>query len=325
MNGEIVPFGKYKGQPVETLTADADYCEWLIAQPWFSSKYRNVYNIVIQGGAEPQDSPEHNEMQARFLDDGWCFALADLLRPRRKGTYGLEAARKLLDADPGYQAFRDCCELKTYPAEIVPRRFEDRGWDVVYGVEPASISARRTRLVPPLPACSCTCDHTACAANARCRGGSGYCRHDSDGWHREREGIDSTWHCCDDCYWSSKGPLTYDQRSWLKETLHEFQPGYGGIVRVELKPDLGDDYPAVLRQVTGYPGDYADRRCVVARRYAFERVTWDQVRKIFAASQVTLLAESEITSPPSPADAPDPEGQALALVEDRLGGEVVAP
>jgi hypothetical protein len=47
LTGEIVPFGKYKGQPVETLAADPDYCEWLIAQPWFTAKYRNVYNIVV--------------------------------------------------------------------------------------------------------------------------------------------------------------------------------------------------------------------------------------------------------------------------------------
>ena len=27
MPGEVVPFGKYKGQPVEVMAADTDYCE----------------------------------------------------------------------------------------------------------------------------------------------------------------------------------------------------------------------------------------------------------------------------------------------------------
>lgn len=33
MSGEVVPFGQYKGQPVEVMAADTDYCEWLAAQP----------------------------------------------------------------------------------------------------------------------------------------------------------------------------------------------------------------------------------------------------------------------------------------------------
>ena len=312
---EVVPFGKYKGQPVETLAADSDYCEWLTAQTWFRERYGNVYNTIINYGAEPQDSPEHNEMQARFLNDEWCFALADLLRPRRKHTYGVEAARKLLNADPNYQAFHECCELEIDEPAIEPRQFEDQGWDVVYGIEGASIFARRTKLVPPLPACTCECDHTDCYDDAKCRGGRAYCRHDG---HEKGRGISYHYHCCDGCYWAHDGPLTREQRQWLEGAHHSYEPPYGGLIRAELKPDLGDDYPSVLRQVTGYRSEYRDIRCVVVRRYAFERVTWDQVRKIFAASQITLLAEAEITA------APTPEDQALALIQNQLGAEVIA-
>jgi hypothetical protein len=310
---EIVPFGKYKGQPIETLAADSDYCEWLIAQPWFSAKYKNVYNVVINYGAEPQDSPEHNQMQARFLNDEWCFQLADLLRPARIGTYGLDAARRLLNASACYRAFRDCCELEESEVGAIPR-FEDRGWDVTYTVEPASIYTHRTRLVPPLPACSCTCDHADCYEDAKCQDGNRYCPHSRCG----KRGIDSIDHCSDECYWSSAGPLTSEQRRWLEEKDHYYAPVYEGRIRVELKPDLGDDYPSVLRQVNGYPHDYGDKRCVVVRRYGFEHVTWEQVRKIFAASQVILLAESEIKA------AGDPEQQGLALVKQVLGAEVVS-
>jgi len=35
MTGDIVPFGKYKGQPVEALQGDPAYADWLAAQPWF--------------------------------------------------------------------------------------------------------------------------------------------------------------------------------------------------------------------------------------------------------------------------------------------------
>jgi hypothetical protein len=47
---------------------------------------RRECNIIINYGAEPQDSPEHNQMHARFLEDEWCFARADLIHPNRKNT-----------------------------------------------------------------------------------------------------------------------------------------------------------------------------------------------------------------------------------------------
>jgi uncharacterized protein (DUF3820 family) len=32
MAPNLVPFGKYKGQPVEVLAQDREYCDWLDAQ-----------------------------------------------------------------------------------------------------------------------------------------------------------------------------------------------------------------------------------------------------------------------------------------------------
>lgn len=214
---EIVPFGKYRGQPVEVLAADADYCEWLTAQPWFRDRYLTIYNTVINYGAEPQDSPEHNQMQARFLDDAWCFALADLLEP----------------------------EHQARPGSIANRQFETDGWDVAFSVfgpwgrrvfdGTSDLYGPRTRWEP--------CLHVNPSE-------------------------------CDECRTCPQGPS----------------------VKVECKPDLGDDYPAVLRQVQRYMAGehFTGTACVLVRRHAFEGVTWEQVRKIFAASRVKLVAESEL-------------------------------
>lgn len=213
MTSEVVPFGKYKGQPVEVLAADTEYCEWLTAQPWFKARYLNVYNTVINYGAEPQDSPEHNQMQARFLDDDWCLALADRLTPERPDG----------------------------PEEILNRRFETGGWDVAFSVYgppgyneyvPNSISRYRRK----------PCPHGAECAR-----------------------------CVQQCHLDA---------------------------HVECKPDLGDDYPAVLRQVQRYISSerfgFSGTSCVLVRRHAFEAVTWEQVQKIFAASGIKLLTEDDI-------------------------------
>jgi hypothetical protein len=36
--GEVVPFGKYKGQPVEVMMADASYCESALAKAWLPKR-----------------------------------------------------------------------------------------------------------------------------------------------------------------------------------------------------------------------------------------------------------------------------------------------
>ena len=73
-NGEIVPFGKYKGQPVERMMADASYCEWALAQPWFRERFAALFALIVNGGDLDADTPEHNRMQALFLDGDMCVA-----------------------------------------------------------------------------------------------------------------------------------------------------------------------------------------------------------------------------------------------------------
>lgn len=67
MNIEVLKFGQFKGQPVEVLADHPDYVEWLLQQPWFKQKYQAQYNIIINNFAVPNDTPEHNKLQAKFL------------------------------------------------------------------------------------------------------------------------------------------------------------------------------------------------------------------------------------------------------------------
>jgi hypothetical protein len=68
----VVPFGKYKDRPVDAMMEDQKYLQWLLAQPWFSDNYPQIYTIVVNQGVEPVDSPEHNAMQAKFLELELC-------------------------------------------------------------------------------------------------------------------------------------------------------------------------------------------------------------------------------------------------------------
>jgi len=74
MKIETIPFGKYKGQPVEVLQSDAQYLEWLRNQDWFISRYPQINQVIINNFGEPTDSPEHNALVARFTDKTFCIA-----------------------------------------------------------------------------------------------------------------------------------------------------------------------------------------------------------------------------------------------------------
>lgn len=217
MANEVVPFGKYKGQPVEVLLADESYREWLMAQEWFRARYTTIYQTVINYGGEPQETPEHNEMQASFLDDERCFRLAKIM-------YSLnEVFRHSWSAVRGDEETRALIKSQYEAPEVERRWFESGGWDVVYRL------------------------------------------------------------------------------NWLP---------WGEDIRVELKPELGDDFPAVLRQVKNHRHnkDYRGRECVVIRRASFEKVTWEQVAAMFAASGITLLREAQISIEEIPSPDRSKEG-----------------
>jgi len=77
---EIIPFGKYKGQPLEAIKHDEQYLDWLSSQDWFREKYANIYQqIIVNNFTEPADTPDHNKMQSKFLNKDYCLKV--LIKP----------------------------------------------------------------------------------------------------------------------------------------------------------------------------------------------------------------------------------------------------
>lgn len=74
MKNSIVPFGKYKGQPIEAMQADHQYVEWLTQQDWFKSRYSQINNIIINNFNQPSETPEHNKLVALFTDKLFQYA-----------------------------------------------------------------------------------------------------------------------------------------------------------------------------------------------------------------------------------------------------------
>jgi hypothetical protein len=106
----LMPFGKYGGTPVQdVLIADRACCMWLCQQPWFRADYPQLHALFAQNGAAPRATPEHNDMQLRFMDDRWCLRLNSTLW--------------------GFDPYKDEADV------TVEREFESRrGWDVRFRI-----------------------------------------------------------------------------------------------------------------------------------------------------------------------------------------------
>jgi uncharacterized protein (DUF3820 family) len=76
----LVPFGKYRGRSVSEMRSDTNYMQWLTMQPWFRERFGAMYVFVTQG-VQQRDSPtpEHNALQARFVDAGYRLAVLNAL------------------------------------------------------------------------------------------------------------------------------------------------------------------------------------------------------------------------------------------------------
>ena len=83
----IIPFGKYKGQPIEVLQADKQYTEWLSQQDWFKEKYATFQTLIINNFNTPQDSPEHNKLAELFLNDEFCWKVFKFCKSRVTKEY----------------------------------------------------------------------------------------------------------------------------------------------------------------------------------------------------------------------------------------------
>ena len=242
---EIVPFGKYKGQPLEVLRSDPEYCEWLTAQGWFREKHDAVYQLIINNFGEPAETPEHNRLQAMFLDNTLCLQLL-----RKLGWETLDKERMIAtaqkalnetrgkiekDSDSYYSRKKDweynIKELETFLTHYpnvendqikIEYEFEHSGWDV--------------KIIAKLPFA--------------------------------------------DAMWRADG---------LRNIVYQVS------CAVEVKSDVSDDYPAILRQMKANERIYkADYRTLVFDKFIATGATLEQVKQIFRSSGFHVLPFTEI-------------------------------
>lgn len=263
MSNPVVPFGKCKGQPVERMLEDKSYAEWLLAQDWFKNRFGPLYTVVINHGQEPVDTPEHNALQAKFLDFDFrvAFVKATVWHQNACDELGKRAKSSLADYSEAYREFNaraDVCETKHC------LRYRVRTGNLE-GKEPCYYSAchwcweplRKVHyssncgLLPPLP----------------------------------RVRLNTT--IGEPCFEKDFVDVIFTSRVhaiWAEDSKNNYSESNYAELRVEIKPAMGDDYPAVLRQCHKRHSTH-----VLCARYTGVGVPKDRVPDIFTASGIDLV------------------------------------
>ena len=255
----VIPFGKHKGSTVaEVLARDPQYAEWLLGQGWLAERFAELHAAILSRGAATDDSPEHNVIQARFLDP--VFQVAFVLAMGTKlDDYRTVAIRQGIDwmRDP---EMRQLDNQSAYAS------------DQKYAEIEAKREERRRQILAATPIST----HLNMRATFEQRG--------IDVVLVLRFTPNSPYDQARDGY-AFFSPNSYgvspDSPNFSHSTV-------GRDWKIEIKPSLGDDFPAVMRQMARL-GAWV----LVIDRFAAV-VPLETVRAMFQANHIRLITVREI-------------------------------
>jgi len=281
-DSKLIPFGKYAGQPIEVLRNDPSYVQWLMGKDWFRNRFTAIHTLIVNNFGEPTETPEHNTLQAQFLDDGFCRKLLAKLEwpPVTEGArFVRERRAKHLEG-------------ALAKAEATLSELQKPSWDESHAVNEAERYADNPSMAERVD---------------RARERAAQYREKRLATLAEAEATIA--HCRIELAAPSvllpeiKLRREFEARGWdvcLEASASRPPLGYldGLTVYIELKPTLGDDFPAALRQMKAnrrLPRGYDHGEMVlIFDRFTASGVTCDQMKAMFAASGFRVFTLAEI-------------------------------
>lgn len=303
---ELVPYGKYKDQPLGVLLVDDEYAIWLMQarQAHLRRHHPQLLQWLHKQFGPPASTPEQNRLQNRFLQPEFCVQLLLRVQPglaQRLAAAVSEAA--LLDAWRARLPSRIALRYEDYrPAERfgaedevpeshqrhrqrvlqalereIPRLVFDTpealpGTVPVVAVEGMPAAGRAWE--PVLQLTQAVFEEAGAQVQFRARA---RLRVRVDGGPRELAA-------------GPEAPATLeDDGDVLAEVAFEDE------VRVELRAQLGDDYPSVLRRMRA-------QRCnvLLVHRFEADGACWEELNEVFARRGIRVALLDEVLMTPVP-------------------------
>ncbi len=67
-----IPFGIHKGKDlISLMNNDPEYIKFLLNRPWFKDNFKDHYTLIINNFGEYHETPIHNAMQVKFLEEDY--------------------------------------------------------------------------------------------------------------------------------------------------------------------------------------------------------------------------------------------------------------
>lgn len=269
----LVPFGKYKNQPFEVLLTDAGYAMWLLssAHDKMEKQFPALLAFLIGRYGNPENTPAHNRLQNRFLDENFAVQFA------------LAVNSGLKDSIPRLASI----DFQSDWRKFVRQEFE---YELrVAGLGKSQDNQAMQQLKERLELCTERMELSA--------SGGLFAESSWDtpvrvfGLEFEKDSADVFfevgWSCS---LWVSPNPRIRDYGAANEVIVSEYSnESRSTRFRIEVKPILGDDYPAVLRAMKAV-------KCkqLLVGEYCGAGATWEEVVKVFGLSDIRAVLLSEV-------------------------------
>jgi len=293
MNLEIVPFGKYKDQPIEVMLADQNYLEWITGQPgimtMLQGKYPALFNIITVGAPQVHDTPEHNKLQAMFLDRAFQFAFIDAALTTAPDTDNWRRKRSIksktvhgISQEVAERAAEAKSSLLNELSASLQRRTPEAEKSLLQAQQKAATNDLFSKTqIPYLKKELAKLD--ALRLELTAFQGEAILPLEPD-IHLDFEcGFDISFIAT----WRNVGFFHRHGCYDVAEALTASSDAYREFKRqIELKPQMGDDFPSVLRQMKRNGAD-----TLVTGAFNATGATLDQVRAMFGEKQIITLEQ----------------------------------
>lgn len=304
---DTVPFGKYKGQPVENMLANRDYMNWLELQPWFRERFSHLMRQPTQID-QSQKTPAHNKLQVLFLDFEYAKAFARVCDTRL--AENLKKAAK--DSAEDIAA---CC------AKITEVEGKAASFEGVVALADGEICGEDGHCLLSSPFDYITYEYKQAARKhgGPVSGPSGYRAQASEHAVALRREIEK-WMACLRALTSGAVPTLSGTKAFearlerrgivdVRLTLlgnwtaiHAYHSiserditnatctrVFENVYEIEIKPTVADDYPNVLRQM-----DRSGAKYLFLDQWQGESVTRDQFVQMFRSSGKIVVFKADV-------------------------------
>lgn len=302
---QVVPFGKYKSQPYEVLLADAGYAMYLLGSMYgkLQSQYPALLAFLVSRYGLPDSTPEHNRLQNRFLDESFAIRFAMAASPALR-----QALTSLQHIDLSKTWANYVQRELTAEKERSDRR---QRWNAPSRMPELRNDLMRQASRLAFATFSGTLEGATWLKPIACVE-----------LEFEKDGADVSYRVIGGAGFETTAAIQLGSDEGAEEKRIATY-GVNFPFRVEVKPIVGDDYPAILRAMKT-----VKTRQLLVGEYAGAGATWDELVKVFELSGITAVLLDDVENTPQPPETveikPISAQEAEAVVTsiyDELTGE----